>query len=47
MEGRTILDHESLVALGEVVGTAEGGESPLLGDDDLLASGELATRGGG
>lgn len=44
--GRTILDEESTVALGEVVGAAEGRESPLLGDDDLLASGELFERDG-
>ena len=31
----------ALLALGNVLVAAEGGEAPVLGDDDLLAAGEL------
>ena len=39
----TVVDDELLGLAARVLGTVEGGETPLLGDDDLLASGELVT----
>ena len=37
----TVLAELALLAELNVVVTAEGGEAPVLGDDDLLATGEL------
>jgi hypothetical protein len=37
----TVVDDLLLGLEDLVVGAVDGGESPLLGDDDLLASGEL------
>jgi hypothetical protein len=34
----------TLLALGNVLLTTEGSEAPVLGDDDLLATGELVLR---
>jgi len=39
----TVVDDELVSLESLVVGTVERGETPLLGDDDLLPSGELVS----
>lgn len=40
----TVDTDAALLALGDVLLAAEGSEAPVLGDDDLLATGELVLR---
>lgn len=40
----TVNTDAALLALGDVLLTTERGETPVLGDDDLLATGELVLR---
>lgn len=40
----TVDTDAALLALGDVLLAAEGSEAPVLGDDNLLATGELVLR---